>query len=350
MPRSAVDFPRTDPTRIFEITRANQGTELLVTAVVDFQLFDRLAKGPKSPDDLRREMQLEQRPFVVLLTAIRAMGLVGVNAQGEFLLSPLAQEHLVRGGEFYVGDYVGLAADAPGVRAMAELLKTNRPARQKSDDQGAAFIFREGIESAMDHEASARRLTLALSGRAKNVAPHLAAQAKLEQAQCLLDVGGGSGIYAIACLQRFPNLRAIVWDRPEVLKVAAEFAEEHGVTDRLECRPGDMFADPVPGGCDAILLSNILHDWDLPECQTLVDRCAAALPRGGSVLIHDVFLNDALDGPLEIACYSESLFSITEGRAYSAAEYRAMLSAAGLAPQPVAPTLVHCGILAGMKK
>ena len=40
-----------------------------------------------------------------------------------------------------------------------------------------------------------------------------------------LDVGGGTGIYSIALLQRHPALRAIVFDRAEVLKVAREMGE-----------------------------------------------------------------------------------------------------------------------------
>ena len=45
-------------------------------------------------------------------------------------------------------------------------------------------------------------------------------------------------------------------------------------------------------------------------------------------MIHDVFLNDALNGPLPIALYSAALFCLTEGRAYSAAEYRTWLTEA----------------------
>ena len=63
-----------------------------------------------------------------------------------------------------------------------------------------------------------------------------------------------------------------------------------------------------------------------------------------------MFLNDTMDGPLPIALYSAALFSVTEGRAYSAAEYRAMLSAAGLiADGPMVGTLVHCAVLTGTK-
>src|SRR5690606_1048337 len=124
--------------------------------------------------------------------------------------------------------YVGLAADSPGVREMVERLRTNRPAGSKPEQPGAAFIYREGIESAMEDVEAARTLTLALAGRARNVAPVLAARHPLPRATRLLDVGGGTGIYSIAWLQQHPGLRAVVWDRPAVLTVAAEMAREYG--------------------------------------------------------------------------------------------------------------------------
>jgi hypothetical protein len=93
----------------------------------------------------------------------------------------------------------------------------------------------------------------------------------------------------------------------------------------------------------------VLHDWDVPECRALLGRAADVLPPGGRLFVHDVFLNDALDGPLAIALYSAALFTLTEGRAYSAAEYRQWLSAAGLQPGPVLPTLIHCGLLPATK-
>lgn len=350
MPRSALALPATDPTPIFEAFRGNQGTELLTAAVAHFGVFARLADGPVAVDDMRRALGLADRPFVVLTTALKALGLLGVDDLGRLRLTDLAAEHLVPGSDFDVGGYVGLAAESPGVVAMVERLKTNRPAGLGNDGAGAAFIFREGISSAMEREATARHLTLALAGRARNVAPVLADRVPLPDARRLLDVGGGTGIYSIAWLQKHPGLSAVVWDRPEVLKVAREMAEAFGVSDRLELVPGDMFADPVPAGIDVVLLSNILHDWDVPECRALVGRCALALPAGGRLLVHDVYLDDAMDGPLPVALYSAALFGLTEGRAYSASEYRGWLAEAGLSAGAVVPTLVHCGVLAAVKR
>lgn len=341
--------PTTDPTSIFEHYRGSYGSELLTVAAAHLKVFEILSPAPLTFDELGRRLGLQPRPLVVLTCALLAMKLLAKDAAGRFVLTDMSREHLLPNTAFDVSAYVGLAAESPGVLAMLERLRTNRPAGAEPEADGTAFIYREGVESAMEREASARHLTLSLAGRAKNVAPVLAQNYPLSDAEVLVDVGGGSGIYSIAWLLRHPNLRAIVFDRPEVLKVAEEFAREFNVADRLQLAPGDMFADEIPRG-DVLLLSNILHDWDVPECRTLVARCAAALPTGGRLLIHDVFLSDELDGPLPIALYSAALFTLTEGRAYSAGEYREMLAAASLLPQSVVPTLVHCGVLAGVKR
>jgi SAM-dependent methyltransferase len=351
MARSASLQPAVDPTPIFELFRGIQGTELLTAAVAEFDLFARLSETPKSFHSLRNELALAERPANVLFTAMRAMRLLDRDSEGRLCLTPMAREHLVPGAPFDVSGYVRLASDNPSVQSMITALKKNRPAGADDAERGVAFIFRDGVESAMEREEQARFLTMSLAGRARNVAPYLAERVSLAGVTRLLDVAGGSGIYCIALLQNHPQLTAVVMDRPEVLKVAAEMAAEFGVADRLECLTGDMFADPLPSGCQTILLSNALHDWDVSQCEQLVQKCADALPAGGRLLIHDVYLNDDLGGPLPIALYSAALFSLTEGRAYSAAEYRSWLTQAGLTPSAmITPTLVHCGVLEGRKR
>jgi ubiquinone/menaquinone biosynthesis C-methylase UbiE len=351
MARSALNPPKTNPTPIADLFRGNFATELLVAAVHPFDLFRVVHSHPgMTLAKLAEHLGLAPRAGVVLFTALRAMDLLSVDANGIVVLPPISEEHLLPGGDFYMGDYLSLMADSPGVQNIVQRLKSNRPLGADQPDQSVAFIFREGMESAMDEEKKARHLTLALSGRAKNVAPHLAEKIDLTGVSTLLDVGGGTGIYSIACLQKYPALKAIIWDRPEVLKIAAEFGTEFGALDRMELIPGDMFRDPVPDNCEAILFSNILHDWDFPECHELLKRAHAALPPMGKVIIHDVFLNDDLSGPLNVALYSAALFNLTEGRAYSSLEYQEMLKQTGFIPaSTVIPTLVHCGLLTGIK-
>ncbi|WP_372722470.1 methyltransferase [Novipirellula sp.] len=348
MYESAIQPPVVDPTPIFELFRGSYGSELLTAAVAHFDLFGCLSKRPMTLEELGDQLGLQPRPANVLVTALRAMDLLQQH-DGKLCLTALASEHLVPGSRLDCGDYLSLAAQSPGVMSMVDLLKSNKPLGSEGDS-GTAFIYRDGAKSAMDAEASARHFTLALAGRAKNVAPALAEVLPISDAQTLLDLGGGTGIYSYALLQKNPQLRAVVFDRPDVLKVAHEFAETYGVTDRVELHPGNMFTDPLPQNVDAVLLSNILHDWDVPECKQLIRRCVEALKPGGRLFIHDVFLNDSLDGPLPIALYSAALFTLTEGRAYSEAEYRTWMAEAGLASKAKVPTLVHCGVIEGVVK
>jgi len=341
--------PSLDPTVIFELFRGAHATELLTAAVAHFNVFGQLAERPQSGDGLRKKLGLEARPSVVLFTALKSFGLLVEDQDGVLSLTDLARDHLVPGSEFDVGNYVGLAAQSPNVLDMVERLKTNSPAGADSES-GAAFIYHDGISSAMEAEESARHFTMALAGRAKNVAPVLAENVPMEDAELLVDVGGGTGIYSFALLQKNPKLRAVIVDRPEVLRIAQELAVEYGVADRAEFFPGDMFTDPLPTDADVVLLSNILHDWDVPECRQLVQRCADSLAPDGRLLIHDVFLNDKLDGPLPIALYSASLFYFTEGRAYSAAEYRSWLAEVGLVSGEIIPTLIHCGVVPAARR
>ncbi|WZO99645.1 methyltransferase [Isosphaeraceae bacterium EP7] len=338
-----------DPTPLFDLFRGNYATELLTSAVAHFDVFGTLADGPIGFEAFCEELGLASRPANVLVTALRAMGLIAVNKAGQLKATELGSTFLVPAVGHDIGGYLGLAAKSPGVVEMVERLRTNRPANAEEGEPGAAFIFREGLASAMELEVEARTLTLALAGRARNVAPVLADVYPLDGVSTLLDVAGGSGLYGIAWLLRHPDLRVILWDRPEVLKVAAELAAEHGVADRLDLVAGDMFSDPVPAGADAILLSNVLHDWDVPECRMLVNKCAEALGPGGRLLIHDVFLDDDQGGPLPIALYSAALFTTTEGRAYSRAEYAGWLTDAGLEPAQSVATRVHCGVLPATK-
>src|SRR5437870_3859471 len=107
MPRSAIDRPAADPTPIFEAFRGNYATELLTAAVAHLGVFARLAGGSKPAGQLRQEIGLEERPYLVLMTAMRALGLVEVDDGGLVSATDLAREYLTPGAAFGVSEYIG---------------------------------------------------------------------------------------------------------------------------------------------------------------------------------------------------------------------------------------------------
>ncbi len=70
MPLSASNPPKSDPTSIFEHFRAGFASNLLTAAVAHFRLFDVLNGRSMTFTELRGALELEERPAVVLLTAL----------------------------------------------------------------------------------------------------------------------------------------------------------------------------------------------------------------------------------------------------------------------------------------
>ncbi|MBA0570874.1 hypothetical protein Golob_004478 [Gossypium lobatum] len=103
----------------------------------------------------------------------------------------------------------------------------------------------------------------------------------------LVDVGGGIGIVGKAIADVFPHLECTVFDLPHVV------AGLQG-SKNLKYVGGDMFKTfPT---ADAILLKNVLHDWNDEECVTILKRCKEAISSrdnvGGKVIIIEMVLRE----------------------------------------------------------
>ena len=343
--------PPINPASVFDLYRGRLSTEILCAVACRTRFFQELGSNGLSAEEIGRKFGWSPRAISVVTTALRAMQFLTLNATGQYQPTEAARLFLDSESEFALTGYLGLSAQSPAVTAFLEAIE--RPAPTATTEQGTAFTFRSDKPSAMDDPDFARFLTMSLAGRGRCVAPVVAQVAPPHANEMtLLDIGGGSGFYAIAYLLAHPQMKAVVWDRPEVLKVAQENAIKHGVADRLECVGGDMFTDSFPVQADLLLVSNILHDWDTPEIKHLLSHWHSQSRLGARLVLHDVYLNDALDGPLPISLYSADLFYLTEGRAYSRAEYLQFFRQTGwsaAADQQIRPTAAHCGVLEAVK-
>jgi cyclopropane fatty-acyl-phospholipid synthase-like methyltransferase len=202
------------------------------------------------------------------------------------------------------------------------VLRTGKPANWGSYDAQA-------WAQAMERPDFAAQFTAAMDCRGVLLGPALAKKLDLAKYRALLDVAGGSGIYACAIVEHQPDLRASVFEKPPVDRIARECIAKRGFTDRVDVVAGDMFTDAWPTGFDVHLISNVLHDWEEPTARDLLAKSHAALPVGGLVVVHDAFINAEKTGPLHVAEYSALLMQITEGKCYSVGEMRGYLDAAG---------------------
>ncbi|HEX4646435.1 MAG TPA: methyltransferase [Verrucomicrobiae bacterium] len=333
--------------------RAMFRSRLLVAAVHHLKVFEQFDDGALAMADLRRRLGLKERPAMVLFPALRAMSLLKLDSTGKLFITALGRCLTIASTPNLVS-YLGLEKDDPGVIEMASRLKNDGPLNA---GQGIAYV-KEGTEpSPMDDAKAARYLTLALAGRAGILSPIAAEQMPRLEGH-LLDVAGGSGLFAYEWLRLNPKSSATVFDRPRVLAVAAEFLEEFcrsgkrgadSVKKRVKLQPGNMLEDTLPRA-DMVLAASLFHDWPEETCVALARRFAGALNPGGSVWAHDAFLDDTMDGPLAVADYSAQLFWVTKGRCYSRREYRDWFARAGLLPvKKEIPTAMDYSLISARK-
>lgn len=337
--------PSTDPALLLRFRDRQYSAEALAAALLHLDLFTWLHRNPGTDTaGLCQALGTVPRPTDVLLTLARAGGFLTTDASGRHHLTPLGREYLVQGSPWFLGPYYAPIGDTPVVRGFLQVLRTGKPANWQAQKEGKdwhASMLSEDFARSFTDLMNSRGLALG-QALARALPPHLASRAHL------LDIGGGSGIYAAAILALHPHLRATVLEQSPVDRITRSEIARHGLADRIQVVAADMFAGGWPPA-DCLLFSNVLHDWDTPEVGELLRRAAQALPPGGLLIIHDAFLDDTKSGPLAVAEYSVLLANISQGRCYSAAEYSSLLADAGFDPGPFVPTLADRGFLTAVR-
>jgi hypothetical protein len=334
--------PSTDPTSIYRYRDGLYAADLLTAAICHLDLFNWLSSHPSDQKEICRSLGLQQRPVDVMLTLFTAMGLV--RRDGEiYRLTELANEHVRQSSLWCIAPYFASVKDRPVCVDMVEVLRTGKPTRWASLQNGKEWA------SAMENPQFASQFTAAMDSRGVYLAPPLAERLDCASYHRLLDVAGGSGIYACAVVARHPHLRATILEKPPVDRLTSRLLSERGFAEKVAVQAGDMFQDPFPDGCDIHVFSNVLHDWDVPQVEQLLAKSFASLEREGMIAIHDAHINAAKTGPLSVAAYSALLMTITEGKCYSEKEMADLLCGAGFSNVEYHPTVADRSVITAIK-
>jgi predicted O-methyltransferase YrrM len=334
--------PTTDPVDIYRVRDGLYGPDMLLTALVHLDLFSWLDTHPAARSEICGAFDLADRPADVMLTLFAAMGLVE-QRRGVFHLTTLAREHLVRDSPWFLGPYYAPLKERPVSLDLLKVLRSGKPANWGSQRDEKDW------HKAMETEDFAASFTASMDCRGVYLAQAVAKAMDLSAHRHVLDIAGGSGIYACALVAQWPHLRATVLEKPPVDRIAAGAIAQRGYSAQVEVLPSDMLAAPLPLIADAHLYSNVLHDWDEPVVRGLLRKSFDALPPGGLLMIHDAYLNAAKDGPLHVAEYSVLLMHSSEGRCYSVAEMETYLIDAGFEGASYAPGAAVRGIVSARK-
>lgn len=112
----------------------------------------------------------------------------------------------------------------------------------------------------------------------------------LSETNNLLDVGGGDGTFAMSLLEKYPEKKFGVLERPESEIICKKNIESKGLNEKIQTFKGN-FLEYVPEGFDAISMKHILHDWPSDACVNILNNCRKVLSNGNKLFIIDCVLN-----------------------------------------------------------
>jgi 2-hydroxy-4-(methylsulfanyl)butanoate S-methyltransferase len=318
-------------TSISAIAYGFMGSQALFAAL-ELGLFTRLSDEPSGLDALAVKLHAPVGPLGVLLSTCLALRLLTWDGE-RYSNSPAAQRFLVQTSRSYVGDYY-LRQISPIVYPRLPLVRS----LLRGD-----LTERLDYTTALDDPKTTDEFVRGQHAGSLGPATLLARSHDFSGCSRLLDLGGGSGAFAIEAVKRYPGLSAVVFDLPQVVAVAEKIIQETGLTSRITCTGGDLRIDPWPGGADLILLSYIVSCYEQETLQALLARTQAYLPSGGRLLIHDFALYADRSGPHNAALFLfGELSASAQTQAYTVDELGAAMQAAGyvdVAMQPFLPDL-----------
>ena len=312
------------------------------TAVQEAGVFEALETAPMGLDGLAKKLSLNSKALGVIMSLVAALGLVH-RREGVWRLTPHARTYLLADTTYSWSPLFDVYKNGTPLHAeLLSLLKTGQTPRQDKPS--------DGWEEGKVPPDAARSIAKFMHAHSLPAAVAAARSGAFDGVKKLLDVGGGSGVFAIAAAQRNPSLNATIMDLDTMCDAASElFVASSGVEDRVNTLAVDMFREDWPAGYDALFFSNVFHDWDDEINAQLSKKSFAALPSGGRILLHEILMTDNEDGPVTPASFSVLMLRGTKGKQYTLRELMKFLEGAGFTGVEAVQTSPYYSVVSAKK-
>jgi acetylserotonin N-methyltransferase len=317
-----------------------------MAAAEEAGLFGALAAAPASAAEVAQRLKLNRRAVDIVLGMLCALELLALRA-GRYALTDVARTYLLPTSPYYWGPLLRTLGVVP--QQHAALLAALRAPDTAADAPTRQGDTADGWQRGHIDRAQAEVVTKIMHCHSLPASVGAARNGGFDGVSRLLDVGGGSGCFAVAIAQHFPSMRCTVMELPTVCEVAQGYIAEGGVADRVGTVAVDMFREPWPQGYDGMFFSNIFHDWDADTNLFLAKRAYDALQPGGRIYLHEMLLAEDGNGPVTTAAFSMLMLLGTRGRQYSLRELRQTLEGAGFSDVSSRPTYGYYSVVSGRK-
>ena len=331
MSTSAAQQP--SPVIFFQTINAHQRTEAL-KAAIELEVFTAIGEGNTTVAEIAKRCETSEKGMRVLCDYLTIMEML-TKQDERYALTLDSSVFLDKRSPAYLGGATEFLCSPMLTEGFKHMTEAVRKGGTAIDGEGTIgpdhpiwVNFARGMAGMMGMPAQLM---------AKLVDP------KADQKLKILDIAAGHGLFGIAFATNNPQAEITAVDWKAVLEVAKENAAKAGVADRYSTIEGSAFDVDFGSGYDLVLLTNFLHHFDPPTCETLLRKVHAALADGGRAVTLEFVPNDDRVTPPDAAGFSLVMLAGTPaGDAYTFAELERMCGNAGFSRStmhPLPPTI-----------
>lgn len=306
----------------------------VLTTCVQLDLFEMLADGPRDIDAIKQHTALGNEALHTLLRSAVSLKLLEQRGYNRFGL----------------GIHGATIRANPGISSMVQ----HHAFLYRDLKDPLALLRRDEEETLLSRFWDYSRTDATLGSQASYTELMRASQAivaeqilecfSLRDYQRVLDVGGGDGTFLRSLAASAPDLDRVLFDLPGVVEQCRQVVDD--APRPIECHAGDLFIDDLPTGADLITLIRVVHDHDDANALKLLQRCHAALPSGGTLLLAEPMAVEGVGDPASDAYFGFYLQAMRQGRPRTPAELSDLLQRAGF--RRVRPAKTHLPMLVRM--
>lgn len=301
--------------RIMELSGAYQTSRVFLTAY-ELDVFSVLGDKKKTSGEVATAINADLRGTDRLLNALCALELL-TKSGDHFTNSPVAAKYLVKGKPDFQSGLMHAVHMWDSWTTLTKAVRnggtvTNTPLNESGPEWLEAFI------EAM-HSGAVMR------------APFVVGKIDLAGVSQVLDLGGGSGAWSMAFARAKDDLKATVFDLPNVVPLTQKYIEQAGFSDRICTVPGNFYEDDLGSGFDLAFMSAIIHVNSFDQNRELVNKVSSALNQGGRIVILDFIMEDNRIEPRFGTFFALQMLTIMPGGdTYTESEIKSWMEEAGI--------------------
>jgi hypothetical protein len=245
-------------------------------AAVELDIATHLSNGPQKIEALSKLACCHEESLYRLLSMLSKIGIFQEQSQNEFSNTKMS-ELLVKDHPSSLRSLILFYSHemSQSWNQIVGCIEQGKPAFDLTFGSPVFSYFRT-------HPIQARSFNEAMKEKSIATIESVLRIFDFSKFESVCDIGGGIGHFLAAILHKYPNMRGILFEQPEVVEAALKTLAH--LQNRSNCINGDFFQS-IPENCDGYILKSILHDWNDEDALRILKNCYESMPPNSHILI-----------------------------------------------------------------